>query len=70
MLIADVTLNPCLWYNIAMTKTKWQLWIESTTPEFQKEILLGKDPTRQFFDFGDNGVTLEELEILDNKYNL
>ena len=50
--------------------TKWLDWITTQPADVQQEILRGIPATPSFKDFGDKGISLEELEELDNKYNL
>lgn len=50
--------------------TQWQDWIATQPADVQREILRDIPATTNFKDFGDTGITLEELKELDEKYNL
>ncbi len=58
-----------IWRSVIM-QSKWCKWLTEESKEVQEEILRGNPITQKFKDFGDFGITLEELEQLDDKYNL
>ncbi len=46
-------------------------WLLSEPDDVQQEILRNNPPTESFKDFGDvEGISLEDLEKLDDKYIL